>query len=58
MRLKFFADHCVSNKIANSLRPEVTPHILARLTELITAHGEMKFFKGKPFVIETHRIRI
>ena len=38
--------------------PEVTPQIMDRLKNLLAAHGDPDYYKGKLFVVEVHRIRI
>jgi predicted nuclease of predicted toxin-antitoxin system len=38
--------------------PEIIPQLITRLKDYLSAHADMKHYKGKLFVVEVNRIRI
>jgi predicted nuclease of predicted toxin-antitoxin system len=38
--------------------PEILPQLMVRLNDYLSAHPHMDHYKGKLFLVETHRIRI
>ena len=61
-KLRFFADHCVSNYIMRALQvrnhPEIIPQMMEKLSGYLSGHPHMKHYEGKLFLVEAHRIRI
>jgi len=46
----------VSLQVKN--HPEITPHLMIRLKEYLSAHPDINHYKGKLFLVEVHRIRV
>ncbi len=38
--------------------PEIIPQLMARLNGFLKAHPDQRFYHGKLFIVEPHRIRI
>ena len=38
--------------------PEIIPQIIKRLTDFLSAHPDMSYYKGKLLLVEVHRIRV
>ncbi|MCJ7547116.1 MAG: DUF5615 family PIN-like protein [Deltaproteobacteria bacterium] len=38
--------------------PEIIPQLISRLKDFLSSHADMKYFAGKLFLVEAHRIRI
>ncbi|MEE9150963.1 MAG: DUF5615 family PIN-like protein, partial [Thermoplasmata archaeon] len=38
--------------------PEIIPQIMERLKEYLSVHPDMNHYKGKLFLVESHRIRV
>ena len=38
--------------------PEIIPQIINRLTDFLSAHPDMSYYKGKLLLVEVHRIRV
>ncbi len=38
--------------------PEITQQIMNNLTDFLSSHSDMEYYKGKLLIVEAHRIRI